>query len=432
MKKSSLFFLSLLTVASLAFIGDSINTILPQVSLSNLSGLSKNSDLPASTFFVDSVTEKSLKKVYENAKDRGRKVRILVVPGHDRQSWGTQFRGLKEVELNLELGEELFDLLSQESLFDVYISQTKSGYSEEFLKYFESEREETAAFVAEQKGLMQKYLTAGKIHSAVSVVHNDAPNDVAMRLYGINKWANEKGIDIVIHIHFNDYPGRRASLPGKYSGFSIYVPESQYSNAKGSKPPAESVHDRLIKFYAASNLPIEDGGVVEDQELIALGSNNSLDSAAMLIEYGYIYEPAFTDPSLRSVVLSDLALQTYLGILDFFEEDGDDKKGDDNRAAGEDLVATRFLPHKWQSDLKKDDESAPMDVLSLQTALTLEGLYPPPGRQKNDCGLTGYFGPCTEIAVRAFQEKHQIYPAEGFVGAQTREKLNEMYGVEQI
>ena len=422
-------------IASFAFIGNSINTVFPHFSSNLVSQFSASdqADLPASTFFVDSVTEKSLKKVYENAKDRGRKVRILVVPGHDRQSWGTQFNGLKEVDLNLELGEELFDLLSQESLFDVYISQTKNGYTKEFLTYFEDQKEETAVFVAEQKGLMQKYLTTGKIHSAVRVVHNDAPNDVAMRLYGINKWANEKGIDIVIHIHFNDYPGRRLSLPGKYSGFSIYVPESQYSNAKGSMPPAESVHNCLIKFYAESNLPIEDDGVVEDQELIAIGSNNSLDSAAMLIEYGYIYEPAFIDPSLRSVVLSDLALQTYLGVLDFFE---DDNGNDDNRASARanaaDLAVTRFLPHKWQSDLKKDDESAPMDVLSLQTALTLEGLYPPPGRQKNDCSLTGYFGPCTELAVRAFQERHEIYPAEGFVGAQTREKLNKMYGVEQI
>lgn len=413
-----------------------ISALVLQINFSD-SGAASDKNLPASTFFVDSVTEKSLKKIYAKAKDGGRKVRILVVPGHDKRFGGTQFQGLKEIELNLELGEELFELLSQESLFDVYISQTKNGYTEEFLSYFENQKEEVAAFVSKQKGLMQKYLTTGKIHSTVNVVHNDAPNDVALRLYGINKWANENGIDIVIHVHFNDYPGRRVSVPGKYSGFSIYVPEEQYSNARGSKPPAEHVHNRLATFYAESNLPIEDEGVVEDQELIALGSNNSLDSAAMLIEYGYIYEPAFTDPNLRSVVLSDLALQTYLGVLDFFENDDarvaqNSNVDDRTEAEDDDLTPTRFLPYKWQSDLKKDDESAPMDVLSLQTALTLEGLYPPPGRVKNDCALTGYFGPCTEIAVRAFQERHEIYPAEGFVGEKTRERLNKIYGVEQI
>lgn len=422
MSKIPLVFLSVLIVASFIFISTTISALVFRVDFSG----PKTADLPASTFFVDSITEKSLKNTYAKAKNGGakaRNVRILVVPGHDRQSWGTQFQGLKEIELNLEVGEELFRLLGQEPLFDVFISQTKNGYDPEFLSYFEKNRNEVVDFVEKQKGLMNKFLSTGEIHSTVNVIHNDAPNEVALKLYGINKWANENEIDIVIHIHFNDYPGRRASQPGKYSGFSIYVPESQYSNARGSKPPAESVHDRLANFYAQSNLPIEDGGVVEDQELIAVGSNNTLDGAAMLIEYGYIYESAFTDPALRSIVLSDLALQTYLGIVDFFEDGGEGVE-----TGG--LHQTNFLPHKWESDLADGDgeSGAGRDVLSLQTALTLEGLYPPPAKLKNDCGLTGYFGPCTEKSVRAFQEKYGIYPAEGFVGEKTRAKLNEIYG----
>jgi len=230
-------------------------------------------------------------------------------------------------------------------------------------------------------------------------------------------WANENEMDIIIHVHFNDYPGRRKQKP-KYSGFAIYVPEDQYSNAKGSKSVAESIYKRLSNFYPQSNLPKEDLGIVEDQELIAVGSYNTLDAAAMLIEYGYIYEPLFSDPEIRSVALTDLALQTYLGIMDFFGKETTGAREHD----------THFLPHTWQVDLKRSSKKS-LDVASLQAVLVSEGLYPPSGEDKNDCALTGYFGPCTEKSVKAFQQKHGIFPAEGFVGRQTRTKLHELYGI---
>ena len=66
-------------------------------------------------------------------------------------------------------------------------------------------------------------------------------------------------------------------------------------------------------------MPKEDTGVIEDQELIALGSNNSLDGVGMLVEYGYIYEPGIVDISIRNKILDDLAFQTYLGVMDFLE-----------------------------------------------------------------------------------------------------------------
>jgi len=33
--------------------------------------------------------------------------------------------------------------------------------------------------------------------------------DIALRLYGFNKWADENKVDAMVHIHFNDYPGER-------------------------------------------------------------------------------------------------------------------------------------------------------------------------------------------------------------------------------
>ncbi|MEK7390797.1 MAG: N-acetylmuramoyl-L-alanine amidase [Patescibacteria group bacterium] len=378
----------------------------------------------ASVFFKDSVTEISLKKAYKesensNRRKRGEKVKVLTVPGHDAQFSGTEFNGLKEVELNMELGEKLYQLLKSEPSLDVYLSQTKGGYDPRLLTYFGENRDSILEFIEKHKGVMENFVRAGEIQRVVNVKHNPAPSEMVLRLFGINKWANENGMDVVIHIHFNDYPGRRKDREEKYSGFSIYVPENQYSNAKGSKSVAKSIYQRLAKLYPQSNLAIEDDGVIEDQELIAIGANNTLDGAGMLIEYGYIYEPLFSNPSLRDTVTSDLALQTFLGIMDFFGESPTKAVGGEHQ--------TNYVPYDWQEDLDTGNE-ADADVLSLQAALVLEGVYPPQGETKNDCPLSGYFGQCTKNSVKAFQEKHEISPAEGFVGEKTRAKLNELFG----
>jgi peptidoglycan hydrolase-like protein with peptidoglycan-binding domain len=91
---------------------------------------------------------------------------------------------------------------------------------------------------------------------------------------------------------------------------------------------------------------------------------------------------------------------------------------------------TRFFPYEWTADLERGSAATAnleRDVASLQAALILEGIYPPDGQSKNDCGITGTFGKCTEAGVRAFQNKYDIFPATGAVGEKTREKLNELY-----
>lgn len=379
--------------------------------------------LAASVFFKDSVTEASLKKEYEKAgknaeKKRGAsKVKILIVPGHDAEFSGTMYKNLTEWELNLALGEALYALLKEEPLFEVTLAQTADGYNSGLRAYFSERRTDIIAFMEKQKGLMERYVQEGKIARVVNVQHNAAPQEMAVRLYGINHFANENGMDIILHIHFNDYPGRPNSSPGKYSGFAVYVPERQYSNAKGSRSVAEAIHQRIARLYPESDLPKERVGIVEDQELIALGSNNTLDGAGMLIEYGYIYEPAFANEATRAAVLQDLALQTYLGITDFFEK----------KETVEDTLATALLPYRFERDLS-ENTNAQRDVLSLQAALALAGVYPPAGKTKNNCGLTGFFGPCTREAVRFFQAQYGITPAEGFVGEKTRARLHSLYG----
>ena len=68
---------------------------------------------------------------------------------------------------------------------------------------------------------MNQYVESRQVERVVHTIRNIAPDEMGVRLYGINKWANENDIDIVIHVHFNDYPGRPRTGSGKYSGFSI-------------------------------------------------------------------------------------------------------------------------------------------------------------------------------------------------------------------
>ncbi len=370
----------------------------------------------ASVFFVDSITESDLKELFDRAQRGNGKLRVLIVPGHDNESGGTEFRGVREADMNVEVGENLFRLLSADAAYEPVLVRTREGYTPVFKEYFESQKKEIIAFLNEKKALMRTEVRAGTVHFLDGVVHNSAPNDVALKLYGINKWANEHDIHIVIHVHFNDYPGRPRHRTGRYNGFAVYVPDRQFSNAKASHAVAQALFAQLSHFYAESNLPVEDSGVVEDQELIAIGANNTLDPASVLIEYGYIYEQRFLDADIREVTMRELAFQTYRGLNRFFGKYGEVFE----------KYPTTLLPHDFEQPMKQGTENNP-SVLSLQAALLFENLYPPAGESKRNCPLTGSFGPCTTEAVKLFQQKNGL-PQSGTVGELTLQKLNEKYG----
>ena len=276
-------------------------------------------DFLASVFFADSSTPELLHTKYAQAQAGGGKVKILIVPGHDNEASGTEFGGLREADATLALGKELHKLLTQVPSFEVALSRDGNGYVPALAAYFKEHREEIQAYRTKQTKQMKTHLASGAVQSKIIVGHNFAPSEVALRLWGINKWANENTYDLIIHVHFNDVPRAARSKPGMYSGFALYVPERQYSNAKGSRSVAEAIRERLTAFYPTSDLPGESGGITEDQELIAVGSNNSVDAAAVLIEYAYIYEPIIQNAATRTAAIADMALQTHLGMRDFFE-----------------------------------------------------------------------------------------------------------------
>ena len=377
----------------------------------------------AGPFFAERITPEQILASYKTDK-----IKILIVPGHDNDSFGAQFKGIKETQMNAELGQELFEFFQKDGKFEAYATRVKNGdYSQWFSDYFESNKEEVEKFREDSQKQMRQAIEQGMPANENQVYHNSAADNDSLRLYAINKWANENNIEVVFHIHFNDYPGRKLDKLGEYSGFSIYVPEYQLPNHRASSEVAKPLKNQLEKYFAKSDLPAESFALIEDHELIAIGSNASRDGVSVLTEYGYIYEPRFTNKETRGVILKELAYQTYVGIKKFFN-------GNDLPASN---YETTLLPHIWNNPLKKGAASESKDTLYLQMALRQEGLYPPENKTFNDCPLSGVFGNCTFEAVKKFQEKYadeiltendKIEKASGFAGPKTLAKLNELYG----
>lgn len=372
----------------------------------------------AAVFFVQSITAVQIQNTYQNVpvanfaratvntKTSEEKVRILIVPGHQPTTGGTEFGGVNERDVAYDIAEALAGLLSQNPHYDVMVSRSKTEWNPLLQDYFDAHMPEIEAFTQSQKAQMQGHLADGSILPAVDQVYHDtAPSNAAYQLYGINKWTSDNEYDITLHLHINDDAEHRSGVAGKYNGFAVYVPDHQYSNAAASYAIGEAIAMRLSAYHATSTLPKEDVGVVEDQELIAIGSNNSANNAALLIEYGYIYEPQFQESSIRPVAVADYAYQTYLGLQDFFK----------------DPVTTTFgsisFPYDWTKVTGKTKEKGP-GVYALQEALHYLGYYPPKGKSFSDCPVSGVVRACTRASIKEYQSARGL-PATGVIGPET-------------
>lgn len=379
--------------------------------------LHKVTDQVAAIFLSrEPVTVEAMKASYDSlgkAADAP-KVRILIVPGHEPDYGGAEYGSLKERHLNVELASNLMNLLRSDGHYEVFTTRYENSWTPEFISYFKRDWDNIKAWQAAHKAETQGLIRVGNFDPiSPGVHHNEAPSNIANRLYGINKWANENNMDIVIHVHFNDYPRTDPKSPGKYNGFSIYVPERQYSNSSSTKAIADNVFKRLSKYNPVSNLPAESVGILEDQDLIAVGSFNSLDAASMLIEYSYIYEPQLLDPNVRHTFIKELAYETYLGLTDFFDPK--------NASIISHNYDTLTLPHRFSDTVHSSE------VFALQSALIDHGDYPPIGSSLSDCPRTGKFGPCTKSALSGFQTRKSISDEKGMVGPKTIQELNKIY-----
>jgi N-acetylmuramoyl-L-alanine amidase len=372
--------------------------------------------MPHSSF---AATAQDIINRYTSSLITGQKVNVLVVPGHDDEYWGTEFGDIREGDVTVAIGQHLYNYLRNDPRLDVTITRTQMGYTDTFKNYFETNRTQIQDFIKSAQASHQQKVSNGEILINEVVPHNNAKPEVAHRLYGINKWANENNIDLVIHIHVNDHGGRVWGTAGKYQGFSMYYPAKEYSNSVTSETLGKAIFDELLKRNTPSDYPPEAAGLIPDHELIAIGAADTLKAASVLVEYGYIYEPQFLNVDNRDALTRDLAYQTFLGMHTFFGDRAKYGNGFVNTTSATTAVSAKnnYLPYTWKKDLKKGTGST-ADINALQAALTKSGVY--------SCGIVGTFGPCTEKGVKAFQKKYGISQT-GTVGPQTRAKLNALY-----
>ena len=247
-------------------------------------------------------------------------IRILIVPGHDGQSFGAQYGNIKEADMTLSLADEIYNILKKDKRFEVHITRNWQGYTKEFTDYFTIQKDAILAFKEKAKENTKKEIAKGTLVNDIGVPHVSVSPNVSLRLYGINKWVDENKMDVVLHIHFNDYPRPNKWVIGKYKGIAVYVPDKQMANVKESKSLGEQIYKELVTKYTVSNYEKEKAGVIEDQKLIATGARGTLDSRvrSILIEYGYIYQKIFRNTKTRHQAYKDMTGLTTKGIINYF------------------------------------------------------------------------------------------------------------------
>lgn len=372
--------------------------------------------------FDETVSVDDLMAAYAAAASGGEKVRILIVPGHEPDFGGTEFTGYYERAFVVDIAEKLATELRSDSNFEVLVARGTQGWNDDFTRYFDRQERRIERFVDDHKEDMEKLERRGRLEeNEEQAAHNEARSDVALRLYGVNKWANENGVDLVLHLHLNDETGHATNVRGVHSGMAIYVPDEIYGNAKASEALAEPIFERLNTTNATSTFGLETAGILEDRELIAIGAYNTSEAPSLLIEYGYIYEPRITGEGARDEVFTDFAYQTALGVKDFF--------GSPGRAR----FATKALPYQFSLDLLATTTASttPLDargMYALQAALRALGFYPGTEASLAECPVSGIGNECTMLAVKAFQASKGLEQT-GTLGPQTRTALNTAFGL---
>lgn len=344
-----------------------------------------------------------------------KKIRVLIVPGHEPDNGGTNFGNLYERNLVVPLAEDLQGYLDENNRYETFITRDAQNWNQTFADYFQNDWNQIISWEQNAKKIFLPIVTQNQNTSGE--VHNNAATDDAMRLYGINKWADDNNIDLMIHVHFNNYPGAPKNTAGKYSGIVMYMPAPILKNSAESLPIAKAVFKRLSLYNPISNLPVESKGLEEDNQLIAMGAYNTAKPASMLIEYDYIYEPQFVNPKARDIAFKDLAYQTYLGLQDYFNQNT-------NITAAFSYNPSENV-YAWNTPVVSKN-SNPVDIYAMQTALIMDGDYPPRGMTKNKCPHSGALGACTTLAVEAFQKKYKI-SGEDVFGTKTFNLLNNIY-----
>lgn len=250
-----------------------------------------------------------------------KKTRILIVPGHEPNAGGAdEFKKIKERDLNLQLSIELKNDLSANPDIEVVLARDQNGWNPDLDNYVETSSSTIMSWVADMKSKMFEKVDAGTFTLInPGMKHNDATSSAVLYLYGINKWIDENNFDLVLHVHFNSNP----KINGKpnFSGYCIYVPEKQYTNAPASRIFADYLNEEISKIENKSTMPQEKSTIIEDQQLIAIGDYDTLKIPVAVVEYAYMYESKMLSSSTRNIFIKDAASSTAVAIENYIENE---------------------------------------------------------------------------------------------------------------
>jgi N-acetylmuramoyl-L-alanine amidase len=256
-----------------------------------------------------STSSSSLQVVFKEVRQEP--PHILLVAGHTPESPGATFNELTEYELNYELLEEMAEQLEAAG-YQVTTTHNESGYKPEFAEYFDRNEAGILDYRDRLKAAFDAEYPQGVVTNDTD--HNYASDRGVVQLYGINLWANQEDVDAVLHIHFNDYPGRTKGSAGEHTGFSVFTPLKTNNHFIPSFELAKSLEQEMLEVSNRSTVPKESAGVLES-ELIAVGHANSTNMPALLLEGGFIYEEQFQDKAARLLLWEEYAEQ----ITDAFD-----------------------------------------------------------------------------------------------------------------
>ena len=272
----------------------------------------------SSLFFVFKNKDKEETKILDFQE---KKIKILLVPGHEPNAGGAdEFKAIKERNLNLQLSEILKNDLSNNPDIEVITARDINGWNPDLKNYVETNKTEIMDWVFIMKKIMLEKINNGEIKLVnPGMKHNVATSSAVLYLYGTNKWIEENNIDLVLHIHFNSNP----KINGKpnFSGYCIYIPEKQYSNASSSRIFANYLNEGISKIQTPSTMPQEKDLIIEDQALIATGNYNTLKIPSAVIEYAYMYEKIMTTTTTRNAFIEKAASSTATAILKYIKEE---------------------------------------------------------------------------------------------------------------
>ncbi|MFA6340869.1 MAG: N-acetylmuramoyl-L-alanine amidase [Candidatus Paceibacterota bacterium] len=242
-----------------------------------------------------------------------KKIKLLIVPGHEPDAGGALYGNIKERDLDLALSLMLKDKLASHDDVEVTLARNENGWNKDLEEYVLNNETEIMDWVALMKEKMFAKVDAGEMKIIdPDMKHNEATSNAVLFLYGTNKWIEEKDIDMVLHVHFNNNPKYKGKP--NYRGYCMYIPEHQYGNFASSRIFASYLNEEMFKIEKKSDMPQERDIIIEDQELIATGNYDTLKIPSVALEYAYIYEPVMTSSSTRNAFMEKAASSTAEAI----------------------------------------------------------------------------------------------------------------------